>query len=172
MFENGRYNIFVQAMNFPRRRMILKQLPDRYQYLTTQELTNTKEWNILSSVREALYEPVEFWWTYGENTNGPFNHSLGIEVPVYYSGAVPMGFEIIELPPCMMLLFQGKLIDIEETDFYIKINEYDPTIYGFEWANDEAPRIRLVSIDYRGYIEARPVRLPSFNCYRPGRNEH
>ena len=35
---------------------------------------------------------------------------------------------------------------------------YDPQLYGFEWADDDAPRFQLAPMGYRGYIEARPVR--------------
>jgi len=35
---------------------------------------------------------------------------------------------------------------------------YDPTIYGFEWADEDGPRFQLAPMGYRGYIEARPVR--------------
>jgi AraC family transcriptional regulator len=38
------------------------------------------------------------------------------------------------------------------------IKEYNPEIYGYEWADDEAPRFQLEPQGYRGYIEARPVR--------------
>ncbi|HYE10704.1 MAG TPA: AraC family transcriptional regulator, partial [Patescibacteria group bacterium] len=35
---------------------------------------------------------------------------------------------------------------------------YDPKLYGFDWADEDAPRIQLEPAGYRGYIEARPVR--------------
>jgi len=30
-------------------------------------------------------------------------------------------------------------------------------IYGYEWADQDAPRFQLAPMGYRGYIEARPV---------------
>ena len=42
------------------------------------------------------------------------------------------------------------------------IKKYDPQIYGFEWADDDTPRIQLEPQGYRGYKEARPV--TQINC--------
>lgn len=36
--------------------------------------------------------------------------------------------------------------------------EYDPTLYGYAWADEAAPRFQLEPRGSRGYIEARPVR--------------
>ncbi len=38
------------------------------------------------------------------------------------------------------------------------MKRYDPSVYGFAWADDDGPRIQLAPMGYRGYIEARPVR--------------
>jgi hypothetical protein len=38
------------------------------------------------------------------------------------------------------------------------MKSYDPKVYGFEWADEDAPRFQLAPMGYRGYIEARPVR--------------
>jgi len=61
------------------------------------------------------------------------------------------------------MVFQGQ--PYEEGDFQQAIEElwqtmkkYDPKIYGFEWADDDAPRFQLAPMAYRGYIEARPVK--------------
>ncbi|HSN58724.1 MAG TPA: AraC family transcriptional regulator, partial [Clostridiaceae bacterium] len=84
-------------------------------------------------------------------------------VPADYSGEIPEGFEIIDLEPCKMMVFQGEQYDDEHFEKAIEelwetIKEYDPKIYGYEWADDEAPRFQLEPQGYRGYIEARPVR--------------
>lgn len=36
--------------------------------------------------------------------------------------------------------------------------KFDPSIYGYQWAPEAAPRFQLTSMEYRGYIEARPVK--------------
>jgi hypothetical protein len=86
-----------------------------------------------------------------------------VEVPSNYTGEVPHGFEIIDLQPCQMMVFQGEPYDDEKFEEAIDelwdvIKKYNPEIYGFEWADDLAPRFQLEPQGYRGYIEARPVR--------------
>lgn len=66
-----------------------------------------------------------------------------------------------------MMVFQGEPYNDEEFGEAIQqlwevISKYNPQTYGFEWANDEAPRFQLAPMGYRGYIEARPVKdMPS-----------
>lgn len=38
------------------------------------------------------------------------------------------------------------------------IDTYDPTVDGYEWVDNIAPRFQLDPQGWRGYIEARPVR--------------
>jgi len=61
-----------------------------------------------------------------------------------------------------MMVFQGE--PYEDVNFMTEvsslmktIDNYNPKVYGFEWADDTAPRFQLVPMGYRGYIEARPV---------------
>jgi len=42
--------------------------------------------------------------------------------------------------------------------FLIVESIYVLELYGYKWSDDIAPRIRLVFAEYRGYIEARPVK--------------
>ncbi len=39
------------------------------------------------------------------------------------------------------------------------IEEYDPTPFGFRWADDKAPSFQYEPRGERGYIEGRPVEL-------------
>jgi len=79
------------------------------------------------------------------------------------AGEVPEGFEVIDLAPCKMMVFQGPPFSDENfeeaiTDIWEVMKTYDPKLYGFEWADNDAPRFQLSPEGYRGYIEARPVR--------------
>jgi hypothetical protein len=38
------------------------------------------------------------------------------------------------------------------------MESYKPELYGWEWADDAAPRFQLAPMPERGYIEGRPVR--------------
>ncbi len=39
-----------------------------------------------------------------------------------------------------------------------RIDRFDPAVYGWEWAPQDAPCIQPELQGWRGYIEARPVR--------------
>lgn len=39
---------------------------------------------------------------------GTSRYVQGVEVPVDYAGKIPDGFEIMELEPCTMMVFQGE----------------------------------------------------------------
>ncbi len=154
-----KYNpIFVQVINFPRRKLIFKRVADELHSFESALPTNSKEWDILSSIKEALYEPIEIWWPRNRITAYAFCHALGVEVPARYNGITPMGFELIELPPCQMAVFQGDFKHgNENVDFPKRINNYNPALYGFKWTDEDAPIIRLAPVKYRGHIVARPV---------------
>ena len=88
----------------------------------------------------------------------------GVEVPANYSGQTPEGFDLIDLPACKMMIFQGQPYqddDFEEAigEVWEAIKTYNPKLYGFDWADDDAPRFQFEPQGYRGYIEGRPVRL-------------
>jgi hypothetical protein len=38
------------------------------------------------------------------------------------------------------------------------MKKYDPTFYGFAWADEDGPRFQMEPLGYRGYIEARPCK--------------
>ena len=64
---------------------------------------------------------------------------------------------------CKMMVFQGPPFDDEKfesaiTNLWDLIKGYDPSFYGYKWANDDGPRFQLAPMGYRGYIEALPVR--------------
>jgi len=155
------YNtVFVQEFIFPRRKLILKRITDKFHNTESSFLMNSKELDVLSTIIEALYEPIEIWWPQNRTDAYAFSHAIGVEVPIQYNGTIPTGFEIIELSSCKMMVFQGELNNSHDVvDFQKKIECYNPELYGFEWADEDAPRIRLVPMEYRGCIEARPVRL-------------
>lgn len=90
-------------------------------------------------------------------------YAQGVEVPVNYSGEVPDGFDIIDLPPCKMMIFQGEPYEDENFQEAIGslwevMKKYNPELYGFKWADKDGPRFQLEPKGYRGYIEGRPVR--------------
>ena len=94
---------------------------------------------------------------------GTSTYVQGVEVPVDYSNEAPEGFELVELLPCKMMVFQGQPYDDEKfedaiSEIWEVINDFNPELYGFKWAVEDGPRFQLEPLGYRGYIEARPVR--------------
>jgi AraC family transcriptional regulator len=155
--------VFVQVVERPQRRLILKRGKKAVHYFEYCEEVGCDVWETLSGIREALYEPIGMWLPENMVTPGTSVYAQGVEVPADYAGPVPAGYEIIDLPPCKMMVFQGPPYDDEKFesvigDLWELMKTCDPTLYGFEWADEDGPRFQLAPMGYRGYIEARPVR--------------
>ena len=61
------------------------------------------------------------------------------------------------------MIFQGQPYDDEEFeqaigDLWKVMKYYHHELYGFEWADEDAPRFQYEPQGYRGYIEGRPVK--------------
>ncbi len=163
MEEKKDRTIFVQVMERPQRKALIRRGKQAEEYFAYCEEVGCDVWAILVSVREALYEPVGMWLPPAMVTPGTSRYVQGVEVPVAYANVVPEGFELIDLPPCKMMVFQGAPYDdenfMDEIGYVMEAMErYDPKLYGFDWADEDGPRIQLEPQGYRGYIEARPVR--------------
>lgn len=155
--------VFVQVVERPARRVILKRGIQATHYFEYCEEVGCDIWEVLSGIKEAMYEPVGMWLPQSMVKAGTSEYVQGVEMSADYSGPVPEGYEIMDLPPCKMMVFQGEPFDDEKfgdaiEDLWATMKQYNPQIYGFEWADDEAPRFQLAPMGYRGYIEARPVR--------------
>jgi len=164
MSEKSNVNtVFIQVVERPARKLILKRGIKAEHYFEYCEEVDWKIWDVLSSVKEALYEPIGMWLPENLIKPGTSLYTQGVEVPVGYSGEVPEGCEIIDLAPCKMMVFQGPPYDDENFSEAIRelwdvMKGYDPELYGFSWADEDGPRFQLCPDGYRGYIEARPVR--------------
>lgn len=156
-------SIFVQVIERPARKVLLKRGKQAADYFAYCEEVGCDVWSVLSSVKEAMYEPIGMWLPKHLITQGTSQYVQGVEVPLDYTNDIPEGYELIELPPCKMMIFQGETYN--DDDFMDEINEvwnhiakFDPKVYGYQWAPEEAPRFQLAPMGYRGYIEARPVK--------------
>ena len=161
--ESKTKSIFVQVVERPARKVLLKRGIKAKEYFAYCEEAGCDVWAVLSSVKEALYEPIGMWLPEHLIKEGTSQYVQGVEVPLDYAKVVPNGFEVIELPPCTLMIFQGE--PFEDDDFMEAIHEvwrhiegFDPTLYGYRWDPEAAPRFQLAPMGYRGYIEARPVK--------------
>lgn len=155
--------LFVQVIERPERKVMLKRGIKATEYFAYCEEVGCDVWGILCSVKEALYEPIGMWLPKHLIKEGTSEYVQGVELPLDYDKSIPDGFEMITLPPCKMMIFQGEPYDDEIFGQAIgavwkSIEKFNPELYGFEWAKEEAPRFQLAPMGYRGYIEARPVR--------------
>ena len=155
--------VFVQVVERPRRKVILKRGVKAAHYFEYCEEVGCDVWEVLSGIKDALYEPIGMWLPDSMIKPGTSKYVQGVEVAADYKGKIPEGYEIIDLPPCSMMVFQGQPFDDDKFEDAIGglwdvMKKYDPGVYGFEWADEDAPRFQLAPLGYRGYIEARPVR--------------
>lgn len=155
--------VFVQVLERPARRMVVKRGRNATHYFEYCEELGCDVWDQLAAIREALQEPMGLWLPERFRTPGTSTYIQGVEVPGDYAAPIAEGFEIMDLPPCRMMVFQGPPFedkDFEQaiTTLWDFINSFRPETYGYQWADDDGPRFQLNPEGYRGYIEGRPVR--------------
>lgn len=155
--------VFTQVIERPARKLLLRRGVRATEYFEFCEEVGCEVWGVLESVKGALYESVGVWLPEKFRTPGTSEYCQGVEMPVDYQGPVPEGFELLDLPPCKYLVFQGEPFDDEKFEEAIvtvweAANRFDPRRFGWEWAPDDAPRFQLAPLGERGYIEGRPVR--------------
>ena len=174
MAENTKV-IFTQIVDRPARKLILKRSRNATHYFEYCEevgcgsSNNSKAWDCLVTIEEALNEPVGVWLP--DNMRNPHRgnpestgiYAHGVEVPVDYTGEVPEDFDIIDLEPCKLLVFQGEPYrdeDYEEAVFGCMdlIEKFNPEVYGYQFADTIAPKMQLEPWGWRGYIEMRPIK--------------
>ena len=155
--------VFVQVVDRPERKVVVRYAQKATDYFTYCEEVGCDVWDVLSGIDNALYEPMGMWMPQSLRKMGTGSYLQGVEVPLEFDRKAPEGYEVITLPACQMMIFQGPPFDealFEEAiaDLWEVMNRYDPTLYGFTWADEDGPRFQLAPMGYRGYIEGRPVR--------------
>lgn len=161
--EPPEQNFTIQVQKFPKRKLLLKRGIKAHDYFSYCGEVGCEIWGLLCSVKEALYEPVGLWLPDSLRPPNTSEYAQGVEVPFTYTGVVPEGFDIMDLPECNMMIFQTNPYDdiyFEEVVLALTaaINVYDPMPDGYEWADNSAPRFQLDPQGWRGYMEARPVK--------------
>ena len=150
-------NVFVQVIEKPERKVIIKRGKEATEYFKYCEEVGCDVWGLLCSMKSISGEPVCLWLPKKHIIAGTSEYVQGVEVAADYSGEIPEGFDIIELPKCKYIMFQGE--PFEEENFgeaieqiWTAIKKYNPGLIGYEW-DDGNPRIQLEPIGTRGYIE-------------------
>ena len=155
-------NVFIQVIEKPSRKVIIKRGLNANEYFSYCEEVGCDVWGLLKSIKSISGEPVCMWLP--KEMRKPVTNAYvqGVEVEKDYSGKVPEGFEIIDLPAATYLLFRGEPFAEEDyeaaiTEIWDAEKKYNPEFIGFKW-DDKNPRIQLEPRGERGYIELVPVK--------------
>ncbi|HOP11007.1 MAG TPA: AraC family transcriptional regulator [Oscillospiraceae bacterium] len=154
--------IFAQVIERPARKCLLKRAKTADEYFKYCEEVGCDVWNVLLSVKEALYEPIGMWLPKHLIPAGTSKYVQGVELPLNYDKPIPADFELISLPPCTMMVFQSESYEDEKFceaigEVWEHVKTFNPELYGYKWTPEAAPRFQLAPIGSRGYIEAYPV---------------
>lgn len=119
-------------------------------------------WGVLTSIRSILGEPVGLCLPDVMRKSERSTYVQGVEADHDYQGALPEGYDLIDLPRTSYLMFQGEPFKEEEyceaiVTLHKAMDRYDPKVIGFSWDNEQ-PSIQLEPIGTRGYIEMRAVK--------------
>ena len=154
-------NVFVQVIEKPERKLIIKRGKNAKHYFEYCNEVGCEVWGLLCSMKSIGGEPVCLWLPEKYIAEGTSEYVQGVEVELDYSGKIPEVFDVIELPKCKYIMFQGE--PFEEEDFseaveqvWEAIKKYNPESIGYKW-DVSNPRIQLEPIGTRGYIELLPV---------------
>ena len=155
-------SVFVQIVEKPERKVIIKRGKTATEYFQYCEEVGCDVWGLLCSMKSISGEPVCLWLPDHLIKEGTSQYVQGLEVPMDYDGQIPDDFDIIELPKCNYMMFQGEPFaeeDFEEAIIQVwdAMKKYNPEIIGYRW-DDTNPRIQLEPRGERGYIELRSVR--------------
>ena len=155
-------NVFIQVIEKPSRKVIIKRGLNANEYFSYCEEVGCDVWGLLKSIKSISGEPICMWLPQKMRKPVTNEYVQGVEVEEDYSGKVPEGFEIIDLPAATYLLFRGE--PFADEDYEVAITEiwdaekkYSPEFIGFKW-DDKNPRIQLEPRGERGYIELVPVK--------------
>ena len=155
-------SVFVQIVEKPARKVIIKRGKTATEYFKYCEEVGCDVWGLLCSMKSIGGEPVCLWLPKHLIPEGTSQYVQGVEVPLDFEGQIPEGFDIIELPKCKYMLFQGEPFaeeDFEEAilQMWDAIKKYNPETVGYCW-DDANPCIQLEPIGTRGYMELHPVK--------------
>lgn len=150
-------NVFIQLIEKPERKVMIKRGIKATEYFAYCEEAGCDVWGLLRSIKSISGEPVCLWLPKAYIKPGTSEYVQGVELPSDYSGEIPEGFEIIELPAAKYLMFQGEPFAEENymdaiLEIQNAVDKYDPSVIGYS-PDPENPRIQLEPVGTRGYIE-------------------
>lgn len=155
-------SIFIQHIVKPARKAVIKRGVKAEDYFAYCEEVGCDVWGLLTSMDSLCGEPVCMWLPKNLVKPGTSVYVQGVEVPADFSGAVPEGFDVIDLPECDYIMFQGEPFREEDyceaiSALETAVSRYSPELSGWQWDSGN-PKIQLEPRGERGYIELHPVK--------------
>ena len=155
-------SVFVQVIEKPERKVVIKRGREATEYFQYCEEVGCDVWGLLCSMQSICGEPVCLWLPKSYIKEGTSQYVQGVEVAMDYTGEIPDGFDVIDLPKCKYIMFQGEPFEEENfgeaiSQVWEAIKKYNPQSIGYAW-DENTPRIQLEPIGTRGYIELHPVK--------------
>lgn len=158
-------SVFIQVIHKPARRAVIRRGRAAEDYFAYCGEVGCDIWGLLASMDSLCGEPVCMWLPQAYRPANTSVYVQGVEIAADAEGPVPAGFDVIDLPACDYLAFQGE--PFAEEDYCLAISavqqaieKYDPAVIGYLW-DEENPRIQLEPRGDRGYIELRAVKPKS-----------
>ena len=154
----------VTAVERPARKLILVRSVNATEYFSFCEEMGCSWEGTFNSISEKFDTPALLTLPQNLIKPGTGNTAPGVEVPLDYNKPIPTGCDVIELPPCTMLYFQGASYE-DENDFGEAIGTlweimgtYNPTQYGWQYAPELAPYFNFGASAQMGARMARPAK--------------
>lgn len=153
----------VTAVERPARKLILVRSVKATEYFSFCEEVGCDWEGIFNSIPEKFDTSALLTLPQNLIISGTGNIASGVEVPLDYNKPIPAGCDMIGLPPCVMLYFQGAPYE-DENDFSEAIGTlwevmdiYDPMLYGWRYAPELAPYFNFGAGAKTGARMARPA---------------
>lgn len=153
----------VTAVERPERKLILVRSVKATEYFSFCEEVGCDWEGIFNSIPEKF--DTSALLTLPQNLIKPGTGKIasGVEVPLYYNKPIPDGCDVIELPSCVMLYFQGAPYEDESNyseaigTLWEMMKSYEPINYGWKYAPKLAPYFNFGASAKEGARMARPV---------------
>jgi hypothetical protein len=154
----------VTAAERPARKLILARSAKATEYFSYCEEVGCEWGGVFDSIAEKFDASALLTLPQNLIKAGTGNTASGVEVQLDYNKPIPAGCDVVEVPPCTMLYFQGAPFE-DENDFgeaigalWEMMDAYDPALYGWQYAPELAPYFNFGAAAKTGARMARPVR--------------
>lgn len=160
--------VFTQVIERPARKLLMYPGRKATHYFEYCEEVGCDVWDIVSTRDEAINYPMGVWLPESMRKPGTSEYCMAVEIPFNFTGSIPAGFDVIDLPPCKYMVFHGEPYDeaIVGEEYYQTavgivwdaIKRYNPKHFGWDWSPEDAPRFQFPPTPEQGYVEGLPVR--------------